>query len=129
MQLLRLLPQLTRFGTEAFFGSRDHAEEELGFFGFLATGSDLVSKIPFGNGIIGLAVVRAHTGASANQLINQPVVDRILRYLLCKLDYGLAKPRGTLFQVVLQRFFRTVSVAVPQYHKLRLFLRLVPGIR
>jgi hypothetical protein len=129
MQLLCLDPQFTCFGAEAFFGSRNHAEKKLGFFGFLATRADFVSKIPLGNRIVCFAVVCPHAGARADQLIDQTVVDRVLRYLFRKPDDGLTKSCGTLFQVKFPRCCRTIPVAVPQHHWLGLFPGFVPGTR
>ena len=114
MQLLCLLPQDAGFGAETLFGSCYHSQEELRFLGFLATGAYFVSEIPFGNSIIRFAIVRANTGACANQLINQAIIDRVLRYLLRESNYGFAKPSGPLFQVVLIRLLAAVSVAIPQ---------------
>ena len=113
MQLLCLFPLLTRFSAETFLGSCNHSQKELGFFGFLTTGAYFVSEVPFGYSIIRFAIVRANAGACANQLINQAIIDRVLRYLLRKSNYGFAEPSGPLFQVILIRL-AAVSVAVPQ---------------
>src|SRR5438445_8904300 len=88
MQLLRLLPQAASLGAETFLGSRNHSQEELGLFGFLATGADLVSKVLFRDSIVSFAVVRANTCPRANQLLDQTIIDRVLRYLLGEPDNG-----------------------------------------
>src|SRR5438046_2275226 len=82
MQLLCLLPLDAGFGAETLFGSCHHSQEGLRFLGFLATGAYFVSEFPFGNSIIRFAIVRPNTGACADQLINQAIIDRVLRYVL-----------------------------------------------
>ncbi len=114
MQLFCLLPQDAGFGAETLFGSCYHSQEELRFLGFLAAGAYFVSEVPFGNSIIRFAVVRANTGACTNQLINQAIIDRVLRYLLRESNYGFTEPSRAFFQIILHRFLRTFSIAVPQ---------------
>src|SRR5262245_23617522 len=114
MQLFCLLPQDAGFGAETLFGSCHHSQKEFGFFGFLATRAYFVSKIPFRDCIIRFAIVRANTGACAHQLINQPIIDRVLRYCLREANYGFTDPTGALFQIILRRSLATFSIAVPQ---------------
>ena len=96
MQPLCLLPQDAGFGAEALFGSCNHSQKELSFFGLLAAGAYFVSEVSFGNSIIGFAIIRTNAGACTNQLIDQPVIDRVLRYLLREPNYGFPEPSGAL---------------------------------
>jgi hypothetical protein len=56
--------------------------KKLGFARFLSAGADSMHEILAGNAIVGLAIIGAHTGGSANQLIDQSIVHRAVRNLL-----------------------------------------------
>jgi hypothetical protein len=106
MQGVRFPPNFARFEFQIRFGYDDHSQKKLGFTRLLSAGADPMFEIRLGNAIIGFAVIRADAGARADQLINQPVVDRTPRNFFGEANYHFTKAGGSLFQVVNRRRHR-----------------------
>ena len=70
---------------------------------------DSMLEIRFGNAVIGFAVIRAYACARANQLINQPVVNRTPWNFLGETDDHFAKAGGSLFQIISEGRRRVVQ--------------------
>src|SRR6266516_1216183 len=103
MQRVRFAPDFARLGLQTWFGNRNHAQEEFGFARFFAASADAMLEIRFGNGVVGLTIVRADARSGADELINQPVVDRTPRNLLGEKNYGFPKASRPFFQIVHER--------------------------
>ena len=82
MQFPRFAKKLARVISQLGFRSSDHAEEMFCFLCFLYAAANDVAKILFRNALVCFAIVRADARTAANQLIDQPIVRRIARYLL-----------------------------------------------
>src|SRR6266850_6296384 len=70
MQFFGFLPEFTSFVFQPRFGSGCQTNEVLGLFRLLLAGANLVDKFLFGDCFIGFAIVRTHTGATADKLID-----------------------------------------------------------
>ncbi len=99
MKLFRFPPQDARVGLQQRFGGGDHPEEEFGLAGFLSTGANAGGIFFSRIGVIALAIVRADAGSRANELIDQAIVDCILRHTFGEPNDSLAEKRSSLFKV------------------------------
>src|SRR6266478_1490 len=93
MQLFRFLPQNARVRFQQRLGAGDHAEEELGLACFLSAGADAEGVFFARVRVISLAIIRADAGPGADELINQTIVDGMLRHTSGEPDDSLPKQR------------------------------------
>jgi len=100
MQGVCFSPNFSRFGFQIRFGDGNHPQKKLGFTRLLPARADSMLKIRFGYAVIGFAVIRSHACARANQLVNQPVVDRAPRNFFGEANDHFTKAGSSLFQII-----------------------------
>src|SRR5262245_43334488 len=91
MKFLRLLPELSRFRPQPFFGSRHHTQEELCFSRLLFAGADALLKVFPRNAFVCLAIICANAGGCTNQLINESIISRTPRDFLRESNDGFTE--------------------------------------
>src|SRR3954451_12943281 len=105
MQLLCFAVNLAPFNGDVRFGGSNHSKKKFSLFSFFYTPPNDVAEVFLRHTFVGFTVVRAHAGAAADELINQPVVGGIPRKLSREPDDRLAKLRCPLLEV--ERMFVT----------------------
>ncbi len=100
MKFVGLAPEVAGIGTEFGTCFGDHADEEHGFTGFLATSADYVREFFLRYSIIGFAVVAANARATASELINQAIGAWSKRHSFAELDHSLTKSSCAFIKMI-----------------------------
>jgi hypothetical protein len=100
VQCVGLPPEFTRVRFQFGFGNRNHSQKEFCFPCLFTTSPNPVFKIRLGNSIVCFAIICADTRSGTNNLVNQPVVDRIPWNLFCKENHGFAEAGRPLLQII-----------------------------
>ncbi len=114
MEFLGLAVEGARVVRQRRFRRCDQAEKIFRFLGLLYAATDDIPEILFRDAFIGFAVVGADAGATAGQLIDEPVVVRSARDAFKEPDDAFAKTGGALLKIERMPVRRSIFAKGPR---------------
>jgi len=104
-------PQGSSFNLLVWLCGDDHSQPMFGCACFFLARSDLATEFLFRDSIIGFTIISADDRAGSEELVDEWIINRILRDRSGKLGGGFAETRRPFFQVKLWRSAPRIVVA------------------